>query len=163
MIIWVEGPDGSGKSTLVNKLVDTCGYNTIDLCGRMKDKYKEAQWWYNFREEYTDTRGTYVIDRSPLSEAVYRLYDKEVPWCRDSDVRACLNLGKIIYCRTDNEFESAMQRGEDNIVTKESHDRICTIYDVLVDYFETIGRIPVLRYNYKTTPFNDVLKFINRR
>lgn len=156
MIVFVEGVDGSGKSTLCNEL-NLLNYDTICI-GRHYDD--PVHTWQKINDAYADS--VVICDRSFITDLVYRLQDK--------DPRSTLTLTEmcdvlrqnamVIHCKTDSSFTDAINRGEDNIRSKSQADRIKHLYDVIIKMFNKFEDIPVLEYNWKTNNVLDVVKFI---
>ena len=158
MIIFVEGADGSGKSTLVKQLSDA-GYKTY----RIQSDKNEIWEWLRITGE---KRGTIIFDRvSFISDLVYRLCDKKERYGMSlpeiSAVMSCSDIA-IIYCKTDTSFDDAIERGEDLITTKEHHDKICNIYDIIIDMFKIFSDVKVMEYNWTKQCLQDVIKFIEK-
>lgn len=151
MIIYVDGSDGSGKTTLIQQLSDR--YTSIKLS---KGDESLPLWK---RVILAASQTNILTDRTPLTEYVYRTYESKVSKFSYPQVLKLLSSGKFIYCKTDTAHEDAMRRGEDNIVTREAADKIQTLYDVFVSSLQAEG-IPVLKYNWKTDKLEDVIKFI---
>lgn len=154
MIIFVEGADGAGKTTLIQQLSDR--YTNVSV-SRMEE---DSSLWLrliNFAKSFPNK---YVlVDRSPLTEYVYRAEDKKESKFQYSTVVKWLKQSKIIYCSTDDSFENAMRRGEDNIIIKSRHDKIRQLYDTFIPTLELEG-VKVMYYNWQKDCLDDVIKFI---
>lgn len=161
MIIWIEGVDGTGKTTLCKTLHETYGYNAAKGIERQCNKKTECTDWRKLICTLHETRGTYIIDRSPITELVYRLVDTD-PSYISSDLlkEMCIN-SKCIFCESDTAFRDAQIRGEDNIIEYKLHSKLSQLYPVVVELLHTHGRLPVMKYNYTCNDIKDVIKFIN--
>ena len=163
MIIFIEGADGTGKTTLINKLANL-GY-TIETCPpRMESKTAEKQAWRKFL--YNFGRRLVICDRGPISEMVYRLVKNEVNTYIDEQLLTDLLAVEIafIYCYTDNAFELAKARGEDNITDKPTHNRVEQLYSDIFTFIRRFTNIPVFPYNWQinSNGASDIVYFINK-
>jgi len=149
MIIILEGPDGSGKTTLAKKLVAQTGYAYIH-----KSYPKTQEEMENMFQEYKellDQQDNLIIDRSWFSEMVYgpilrsRSYiTMEQALILEQAVAA--RGGLIIYCtgNIDNLWYNCLSRGEDLIRDYKTFAQICTRYTALFSGAVTI--VPVVKY-----------------
>lgn len=155
MLVILEGADGSGKTTLYNKLIDY-GYLPGVI---MKDNkpnsnaYLDCAW----------SNSVYVIDRSFITDLVYRLND-ELPRDNISLFQAAdlLNTDNIviIHCETDTMYEDSMERGEDNITNKDDAQSIKLYYKLIMKLIKKFTPTPVFQYNWKENTVYDVLNFV---
>lgn len=157
MLIFVEGPDGSGKSTLVKQLLD-CGavsYQTsVDRLSNIVQEYK----WYSL------SNLNIVFDRSFITEIVYRIEDGKTTNSFDLFKLMSILRGKckIIYCNNNFAFQDAMERGEDNITYEYRHKRLSSIYDDLYYIFENYSNVPIMYYDWRNNNLQDVINFIKK-
>lgn len=151
MLIIVEGGDGSGKTTLVNKLAEL-GYETI----RVPRNLSTDNVWRALAHEKL-----VVSDRSFITDVVYRMYDGKKPLTTITGQLNTLNQGvKIILCDTPTSFEDGMARGEDNITDKASAMFIKDMYFYITRYYEIMLKVPVLYYNWQDMNIQSVIDFI---
>lgn len=150
MIIIIEGPDGSGKTTLANQLSKQSSYPIIHRVQPKTEHDKKVML-----EEYLEvirTRRNMIFDRSWYSEMVYG------PVMRDSSVishhqmyaiesRLAKIGAMIIYCTNSPEmlWSKCQSRGEQYITSKEDFLKICRGFDEL---FDIPHYIPVVAYAY---------------
>lgn len=74
--ILVEGPDCSGKSTLINRLKNNLRWDSRSL------HHKEGEQFSRYLREYSSCEEV-VIDRGHISESVYsQLWNREKPFSR---------------------------------------------------------------------------------
>lgn len=159
MIVYVEGVDGSGKTTLIKQLEEEFGYEVRLIPSRRTSKEVENYAWKQFIG-YFDNR-TVICDRGFISELVYRLSDTDDTWLNLSDLAILLQKCKIIYCISKTSFTDAQERGEDNIVTFERHKDIENEYENVLRLLTRFSNIPVYQYDWHNTDIKEVVKFIN--
>jgi len=168
-MIIVEGPDGSGKSTLVDRLAQT-----LRLPVASKVVGADTQPLLNIRQwtESNVEKGfqPVIFDRHRLiSEPIYgpamrkrqdaEFYD--LGWLSDMMWRFYQANPVIIYCLPDilTVRENVLREDTDNAAVKE---HIVAIYAGYVarasmDFTRGVGRL----YNYKTTRFDDIVGWVN--
>ncbi len=153
MIFIIEGPDGSGKTTLAKRLSKQTGYKIIRSVQPETDEEK-AQMMNQYVSTIR-TRKNMIFDRCWYSEMVYG------PVMRDASVisypqmydleRQLMKAGAmIIYC-TDSKaalWSRCQDRGEDYIVDRTTFDKICDGFDQL---FAAPHYIPVVTYKCPDT------------
>lgn len=127
MIIIVEGIDRVGKTTLINRIVEECGFKKFDFI----EKYKKDHKLENDFTEIVETEKMYmmlsglmllskmnaniIVDRFHLSEFVYGKIN------RNYENIECIKIDKIlanmgvllIYMRPTNLDKSSMEHGND--------------------------------------------------
>ena len=151
MIIIIEGPDGSGKTTLANTLSKQTGYPVVH---RSQPKSEEEK--RQMMQQYIDaivTGKNMIFDRCWYSEMVYG------PIMRDNSVitypemylleaKLAKRGALIIYCTDDPKtlWKRATRRGEDYITDYETFERICAGFDALMS---VPHHIPVVKYGYE--------------
>ena len=150
MIFIIEGPDGSGKTTLANTLSRQTGYNIIH---RVQPKTEEDK--RNMMDEYLSiikSGKNAIFDRCWYSEMAYG------PIMRDASVISypemyrleellARNGAIIIYC-TDNEaklWKRCQRRGEDYITDYETFKKICDAFNQIMNVPHIV---PVVNYSY---------------
>jgi energy-coupling factor transporter ATP-binding protein EcfA2 len=168
-MIIVEGPDGSGKSTLVNNLA-----RILRLPVASKVVGSDTQPLVNLRD-WTETNvgkgfQPLIFDRHRLiSEPIYgpamrkrqdaEFYD--LSWLSDMMWRFYQINPVIIYCLPDilTVRENVLREDTDNEAVR---NHIAAIYAGYVtraslDFTRGVGRL----YNYKTTKLDDIVGWIN--
>lgn len=151
MIIIIEGPDGSGKTTLAEQLSKQTGYPVVH---RTQPKSEEEK--KQMMQSYIDTikaGRNCIFDRCWYSEMVYG------PIMRDASVisypemyvieRMLAKKGALIIHCTDEPdvlWQRATKRGEDYIRDYGIHVDICEAFEEL---FSVPHLIPVVKYDYK--------------
>lgn len=153
MIVLIEGPDGSGKTTLCNQLRFE-GYVPINI---PQDASQRGSYWIAAFSTHI-----YISDRSYITDLVYRIHDgKPREGMSLQDMLTGLERHtKIILCESGTEYADSMARGEDNITEKADSDNIKQIYDIITSMFKIFADVPVMKYNWRTDDLDDVIKFI---
>ena len=169
MIIYLEGPDGSGKSTLSDAITKELikrdlpviqtkdGKCDIDTHPRSQYRNTAPQLIMNFVDmAYKDA--IFVLDRGPVSDVVYRQFDEYEPVLNEGQVADLLSLlkdkVKIIFCDNDVAEQKMLERGDDNPIAIEKHKDITNCYR---NYMKFI-RHEVFDYTRTTAPiFADMI------
>lgn len=151
MLVILEGPDGSGKTTVKEALVKSGGYTELSYVPvDWPDQYE--CWEKLFKACRNDD---YVMDRCFISELMYRpvLQDREpnislkdfvrLLEILEYDIKTC-----IVFCNTKNSFDLAQKRGETFITDENSHKQIAQMYTLFKEILETFTNIPVLKYDF---------------
>ena len=155
MLVIIEGADGSGKTTLVEKLRSE-GYVSVCIP-------KNTACIYGVYKQliYNSTATNFVIDRSFITDIVYRLVLDGQPSFNLYEISCLLSENmKIIYCTNDNSFNYAKERGENLICKREPHDKICKVYEYVMKFISIFADKKILKYDFEKTNFEDVLRFI---
>ena len=159
MLIIVEGGDGSGKSTLVQKL-KTFNFK-IEKPAALNNRH-QFEYYERLALQSIYNEENVILDRSFISELVYRVYDKKKPNLKLSEMFALLKYCKIILCETGTQFQDALKRGEDNITNEEDSIQIKMLYRHYISLMEQFENVPVLRYNWQKDKMIKVISFINQ-
>ena len=153
-IFILDGPDGTGKTTLASKLSDTYNIPIFHLT-YINDPEKHADQFYKVTDKIINWIGNkndgFIIDRYILSELVYRkVYRPEQPLIKEADViydfmehRASLGeIDVIITLPHDKErwFQQfkELEKNREEMYTSE---KISEVYDEYLNYWKK------LRYN----------------
>lgn len=151
MIIIIEGPDGSGKTTLAENLSKQTGYPVVHR-SQPKSEEEKRQMYQSY-VDIIDTGKNVIFDRCWYSEMVYG------PVMRDASVitypamyaieqKLAKHGALIIYC-TDKPktlWRRATSRGEDYILDYDTFELICTGFDILM---RVPHLVPVVKYGYE--------------
>jgi thymidylate kinase len=112
----VEGPDCSGKSTLVERLKNTLCWDSKYL------RHAEGNQFFRYLREYAHGE-TIVFDRSHFSEEVYsKMWRGGSPFCKNEKkilYDICNMYGLIIFClpAVENMKERYKKRGFSQQIT----------------------------------------------
>ena len=159
MFIILEGIDGSGKSTLASELQK---HGAVLLKG--EDRFDDMSidtFLYNI-QSWSISSQYYIYDRSFLSDIVYRYIDKKSPakYTLQQLYRFCEFTNLLIYCDTDKAFENSIARGEDNIVKKQTSNKLRELYKFCIDVINRYNLIKCIKYDYTSMTVEDVIKII---
>lgn len=163
MIVLVEGPDGAGKTTLINDLVNYSKYKTIkciSTTGVPRDWPDQYRLWYElFTSMNTIVKDRiYLIDRCFLSEIIYRtvMSDKK-PNIRLSDLTKLLEKADaIIYCNHDKAYDFAKKRGETYVTNETMHKQISHGYDIMMKVIDNFTNVEIINYDLTYKSIVDV-------
>lgn len=150
MIIIIEGPDGSGKTTLAETLSRQTGFPVVH---RTQPKSEEEK--AKMMDGYVDAikKGKNIIfDRCWYSEMAYGpiMRDKSVisyPEMYELEQLLTKRGALIIYCidKPETLWYRCSKRGEDYITDYDTFVSICKEFDKIMSIPH---RIPVVRYVY---------------
>ena len=151
MIIIIEGPDGSGKTTLAEQISTQTGY---PIEHRSKPETEEDR--AKMQEDYINlvmSNRNVILDRCWYSEIVYGRVMRDQSYISYDDMYAFEELlannggGIIIHCTgaTSTLWDRCKKRGEDYITSKSDFTEICSLYDALMSEPHII---PVVQYEY---------------
>lgn len=159
MITYIEGVDGSGKSTLIQKLKEKYGAIQLEIPGRSLDEWKS---WCDINCSYRKWPQIFVADRSLISELVYRMEDKKDTFLTKELLQKFLIGAQFVYCVSKTSYDDAIDRGDDNIESHTQHVNREVLYDGIFHTLETIYKIPVLRYDWHSKKMSNVIEFLKR-
>jgi len=173
MIIYFEGVDGSGKSTLLQQIslmlkkenyeVIEDGNKLIPTHPKSENRISEENL-YKELHRMAKSPKIYLLDRGPISDDVYRQFDKLPPVTRLVSIIDFVRLHNnsifTIYCRTEKAEEYMRQRGDDNPVALKNHRAISEIYDiVMARYADQVKNVRVYDFT-KTGEFTNLMSAI---
>lgn len=163
MIIYLEGADGSGKSTLVELLKDSLHkYAKVDAEANKRipthpkkpGRLTETQM-YNQLKQMAKDNVIHIIDRGPISDIVYRVFDDYPALTTIDKLENFLadNNNRIltIYCSSPIAQVKMMERGDDNPIAIEHHSEISKVFNIVMDSI------------YNTLPYNYIVYDFNRQ
>lgn len=174
MIIYLEGVDGSGKSTLVKMLedslsqfgkVDTEGNKRIPTHPNRQDRVTQAKLFKELKAMARDNV-IHIVDRGPISDLIYRVFDTHKSVTTMDKVQEFLqefnNRVLLIYCRNDMAKRNMLERGDENPVAIEQHDKLSKSFDIVMNLLFSNLRCNYNVYDYtNTNSINEVLGHAN--
>lgn len=152
MIVVLEGPDGSGKTTLGKKLSEALGYPMTHF-SYPKTHEEQAELfgtYWKFLEEHDNA----IVDRMWYSTMVYGpiMRDTSEISMRQSMLMEATFHDKlvVIYCTGDADtlWERCKERGEDYIPTRDVFDAIYEAYNFIM--YMTEHLIPIHTWEVPT-------------
>lgn len=145
MIIYLEGADGSGKTTLAKQIVKYCkdrditavqAEPLINTNPSRPNRVTSAELMDKLSIMYKCRDIVYVLDRGPISDCIYRLFDDYEPVIDYHYLRLSMEFmfknTLLIYCRNNNMKKYVEERGDTNPIVKKYHDKIIRVYDMVI-------------------------------
>lgn len=151
MILIIEGPDGSGKTTLAEQLSKQTGYPIVHRSQPKTDEEKKRMMGQYIQDIKA---GKNVIwDRCWYSEMCYGpvMRDASVityPQMYELEAMLAKTGAMIIYCTGPKAalWTRCQKRGEDYITSRDDFNAICDKFDEVMN---VPHYIPVVRYGFK--------------
>ena len=149
MLVIVEGPDGSGKTTVINELCKH--YNFKKVFGIHKDSPLQHKLWKEILRAHSNGDVYYIMDRCFLSDWVYRMVMNDgEPYMTLSNIVSLLEITDVTYvfCNTKNAYNNAINRGEDYVTDEQTHERVTNSYNFVYDTLKKFTNARCLKYDY---------------
>jgi thymidylate kinase len=151
MIIIIEGPDGSGKTTLAKKIAEQAGYEYLHNVQPEYDGHDASM--VQMYEDLIKSHTNLVLDRAWYSEMAYGPTMRDHSSISYPDMYRLEELvakkgGMIIHC-TDSVnilWKRCQKRGEDYIIHKADFVDIVEAFNEIMSVPHII---PVVKYDYK--------------
>jgi thymidylate kinase len=150
MIFIVEGIDGTGKTTLANRLAESFAM-TIKHRSNPKNE-EERQAMYQSYKDDINAHHNVIWDRAFYSEMVYGPIKRDQSYISIEQMHEYEEMlyrvgALIIYCTCDPHlaYAVAMKRGEQYIKSESEFMLLHQAYEDLMR--PTLHKIPVLKYN----------------
>ena len=151
MIIILEGPDGSGKTTLANTIHRQTGYQ---LLHRSHKTDANATSLFDEYAQVIKSGKNVIMDRSWYSEMVYGPVMRKssaitYPQMYELERLAAKNGAIIIHCTAPESvlWKRCLRRGEDYVTNRDTFHAICTGFDQLMHSMPHL--ITVTTYEYE--------------
>lgn len=152
MIFIIEGPEGSGKTTLAQQISMMTGYPIVHR-DKPKDDKEKAEMLGQYLQDIKSGKNM-IYDRCWYSEIVYGpiMRDASVltyPQMYELEQLVAVKGGMIIYCTGPKlaMFKRAQRRGEEYVTDKETHIAICDAYDALFN--SCPHYLPLVKYEVR--------------
>jgi hypothetical protein len=161
MIIYLEGPDGSGKSALRKvlyreikvRLLDFAPFGITGIIENGEDfiptrptnpkRLTLERLISKLTEIVNDLHVIYICDRGPISDIIYRTFDQYRPLMSFTryykfwmDHR---NLITTVYCDNDKSEEVMLNRGDDNQIAIVHYKSIRYLYQQIMPLFTPVN------------------------
>jgi len=151
MIIIIEGPDGSGKTTLAQKLSKQTKYKIVHMSQpKTEDEKKQMLGQYL---QIIRLNKNLIFDRCWYSEMAYGPVMRKESIISFIDMyvleEALAKAGAIIIYATGSKaalWQHCQKRGEDYVTARDDFNAICDNFDSIMN---VPHHIPVVRYEYK--------------
>lgn len=163
MIIYLEGPDGSGKSTLLSSIANhihnkfkvdflSNANRFIPTHPKAENRVSEKELFRQLKRMAKDDKTVYIIDRGPISDLVYRVFDS-YNWVTTPNkviefFKKYSNKIMTIYCRTDLAEKKMLERGDDNPIAKQKHKEITKLFDLFMSSYKDRVKYNVVQHDY---------------
>ena len=158
MIIIVEGPDGAGKSTLIEQLLKSHPGSSYKHFSNPKTDDEAFNYWQVYAKAIEDTDPTKVtvFDRSWYSDVVYGPIFRNRLEMDPMHVRMLEAMvqvhggGSVIYCTapTNVLWSRCQKRGEKYVLSK---DKLAEVSKSYASIMATQCGLPVVRYDTSVT------------
>ncbi len=181
MIVYLEGADGSGKTTLAKKIekyVKTKGWKYvmaepfINTNPYVPGRVNSLTLTASLEAMSMNNNVVFILDRGPISDCIYRLFDDEKPVMNYSILRMYLEVMDnicLVYCHNSHQKQHALDRGDDNKIAMDNADKIARVYDMCLGnrYNFLKENTMSLRYNFEDSSvaklcFKSITEFIDR-
>lgn len=153
MLIIFEGPDGSGKSTLQDKVCEIMqkyspAIKVLNNAEWLILTHPKSDTRVNERELYKQLKRmatckdtVYLVNRGPISDIIYRIFDNystvtTFPKLLDFIVKYQRQI-IIVYCNSKIAEQKMLERGDENPVAISRHKEISKIYDLLMSIIDS--------------------------
>lgn len=150
MIIIIEGPDGSGKTTLASQIAKQTGYPVVHFSVPKTEEEKE-QMVSMYKQAIKESKNI-IFDRCWYSEMAYGpVMRKEhvisYPQMYELERMLAKRGSLIIYCTGSPEvlWRRATARGEDYVTDQQTFVEIFEAYE---DIMNVPHLVPVVKYGY---------------
>ena len=174
MIIYLEGVDGTGKSTLVRMLEDTLSrFGKVDAEGNKRipthpnrpGRVTQAKLFKELKAMARDNV-IHIVDRGPISDVIYRVFDTHKSVTTMEKVQDFLqefnNRVLVIYCRNNMAKRNMLERGDENPIAISKHDELSKAFDIVMELvFKNLAcNCAIYDYTYSNS-INEVLGHAN--
>lgn len=153
MIVYIEGVDGSGKSTFataITKFLQDKGFDVHPKAEKAMvthpwrlDRTNREDLLFNLRARL-NSPSIYIVDRGELSDIIYRTFDLE-------KYTALMSLDEyyhfyklyerkyiIVHCDTNLSEKLMLERGEDNKISITEHQKLRYLFNQIMPLFQAI-------------------------
>lgn len=158
MIIIVEGPDGAGKTTIIEQLMESHPGSVYRHFSNPKTKEEADNYWKVYAEAVSlaDPAKVHIFDRSWYSDVVYGPIFRgrlEMDPMHVKMLEALVKThggGFVIYCIAPLKtlWSRCKQRGETFVLSKDKLDEVSRSY---AHVMATQCGLPVVRYDTGAT------------
>ena len=155
----LEGPDGSGKTTLGQKLADVHGCDYVHLTYYKDEEMMRTQFYDVIRRINTQKKG-FVVDRFILSNIIYGIVFHDCQfvegwkmfldalcrdWLKGKEIVICLPADKKAYLE---HFKKMTEEREEMYCSVEDMSKIYDLYEVFYEMLSHNKEINVSRFDW---------------
>jgi cytidylate kinase len=167
LIIILEGPDGSGKTTLAKKIAKRFDGNRIHTGGKMYTS-KEFHKRVDYLITLSKGSAVNVIDRVPwISEMVYSKALSREPLAPEHKMLKLMKIirQKVIYCRPSTlSIDSMIVDPNKTHKSREFYETIKSNYPKIVDGYDNLFSMTLpfrhIKYDHVNDHLSKVYNFI---
>ena len=153
MIVYIEGVDGSGKSTFATAITEHLQSKGFDVVPKGEKSMVTHPWRFDrvtktelsFRlNQCLTSPQIYIVDRGELSDIIYRIFDFEkysaLMTLNDyyDLYQLYANRYIIVHCDSIRSEELMLARGEDNPVSITEHQKLRYVFNMIMPLFSAI-------------------------
>lgn len=175
MIIYLEGPDGSGKTTLIDSIGDVLeganvyydvhGKKLVSTYPQDPNRLTERQLFAALRK-MAKSNYVYIVDRCVISDIVYRVFDNYKPVTILHKVIEFLKKYNsrifLVYCRTEKAEKYMLERGDNNPIAVTKHKEISRVFDLVMSEIAANIKYNYYKYDFtKKRSLNELLGMIS--
>lgn len=160
MLVIFEGPDGSGKTTLQNKVYEVMikYSNTLKVVANgeaLIPTHPKSEVRVNKRELYKQLKRMitakdtlYLVNRGPISDIIYRVFDNYLSVSTLPELIEFIKKYErqliIVYCHSKVAEQKMLERGDENPIAIDKHKEISRVYDIVMSVISSN-----MKYNFK--------------
>lgn len=153
MVIYIEGVDGSGKSSFAAAVTTYLQEKGFKVHPKAEKQLVTHPWRLNRLttqgylsrlRSFLGSAEVFIVDRGELSDIIYRTFDNE-------KYSALMTLSEfyrfyqmmqhsfiVVHCDTDQSYELMLKRGEDNQVSITEHQKLRYLFNQVMPLFNAI-------------------------
>lgn len=154
MIIYIEGVDGSGKTTLINILTERIkqledlkkvklvehAEELIPTHPKRQDRIIKEKLITELQRMNSEITTIYLIDRGPISDIIYRTFDEHKPIMTMYELQqlySVLDNMFIVHCDSDKSFDAMTKRGDENNISIKYHSELRYLFNQVMPTFNS--------------------------
>ena len=176
MIVYIEGVDGTGKTTFAKALyeklkkekifkkVEPDGEALIPTKPKDPKRLKPQELHIKFVEMAEDLNTLYICDRGPLSDIIYRTFDNYTPVVDLITLSTMIAMSGpkvfLVHCDTADSFTNMMTRGETNPTSINFHKALKKLYRQIIPTFRVL---PAVEYDMAKHDLDGVITILLER
>ena len=177
MIIYIEGVDGSGKTTLVNRLIERIealsdlkkttlvadANRLIPTHPAKKNRVTKYQLINELQRMANESKTIYILDRGPISDIIYRTFDEHSQVISMYELLQVLMMLKdsmlIVHCDSDKAYDKMIERGDNNSIAMTRHKELQYLFRQIMPLFHSFSVDMFKAETEITTKINYILAY----